>query len=254
MAKRTVMTVVGAALLVVGLAGLGLVQTGVLLPGSQAVKPPGVAEDAGGARQTVADQAPPKPPEALPASSGASPARPLAQSAPVHKKIPKAPVASNANRAHRIAARLKARETSRPLAHSAPAGQASAKSGPNHPRWRAVRVYRNSRPVDRDSFAPTRPVVIKFTFDPARDRPVGVASVHLGDRIRVHVQRIGDVGRRVYFTFSRGLDSRRGAVLRLRTMYSFERPVSFRGGRGYYVIQVRIYPNNRWRIMPRSLV
>jgi hypothetical protein len=98
------------------------------------------------------------------------------------------------------------------------------------------------------------PIVIRFTFDPERNRPFDVASVHLGDRVRVKVRQVGQVSRRVYFTFSRGLNSPRGALLELKTMYSFERPAYFREGGGYYVIQVLIYPDNRWRIMPRSLV
>jgi hypothetical protein len=104
--------------------------------------------------------------------------------------------------------------------------------------------------------APARqkgPVVIRFNFDPAQGRRLDVAQVHLGDRIRVKVHRVGQVDRRVFFTFLRDLDSPQGALLELETMYSFER-AAYGRGRGYYVIEVKIYPGNRWNIMPRSFV
>jgi hypothetical protein len=78
--------------------------------------------------------------------------------------------------------------------------------------------------------------------------------VHLGDRIRVYVQQVGPVDRRVYFTFSESLNSTQGAVLELETMRWFEPPVMYRPVQGYYVIEIRIYPNNRWNIPPRSFV
>jgi hypothetical protein len=100
----------------------------------------------------------------------------------------------------------------------------------------------------------TKPVVIRFNFDPARNRRLDVAQVHLGDKIRVKVRQVGQVGRRVYFTYSRSLNSPQGAVLKLETMYSFERRVISGRDSGYYVIEVKIYPGNRWNTKPRSFV
>ena len=96
--------------------------------------------------------------------------------------------------------------------------------------------------------------MIRFKFDPARNRRLDVAQVHLGDKIRVKVRQVGYVGRRVYFTYSRSLNSPQGAVLKLETMYPFEHPVISRRYQGYYVIEVKIYPGNRWNTKPRSFV
>ena len=95
--------------------------------------------------------------------------------------------------------------------------------------------------------------MIKFKFDPELKSGLHVAQVHLGDKIRVNVHRVGQVNRRVYFTFLRALDSPQGALLELKTMSSFERVASRRAG-GYYKVEVKIYPGNRWNIMPRSFV
>jgi len=99
-----------------------------------------------------------------------------------------------------------------------------------------------------------QPVVIKFNFDPARHRALKVAQVHSGDRIRVTVERVGQVDRKVRFTFSRHINSPQGSVLKVETMHSFSRPVTYPPDRGYYVIEVKIYPGNRWNIKPRSFV
>jgi len=96
--------------------------------------------------------------------------------------------------------------------------------------------------------------VIRFNFDPARDRGLNVAQVHSGDKIRVKWRRVGQVDSGVYFTFSRNINSPKGAVLKLKTRYSFDRPVMYRADRGYYVIEVKIYPGNRWNIKPRRFV
>jgi hypothetical protein len=110
-----------------------------------------------------------------------------------------------------------------------------------------------SPPSRRESGAHDGPVVIKFNFDPALKRRLDIAQVHLGDRIRVNVRRVGDVNREVYFTFQEDLDSPQGALRELKTMQPFER-ADYRRSRGYYTIEVKIYPGNRWNIMPRSYV
>lgn len=262
--NRTAIVGVGAALLVIGLAGLGLEQSGVILPRAS-VRLPAVQSSgppsAGALRsQGVINQAPkqlePMPPH--PAGAHASTGRnsPV-QSAAVKKKVRIAHVANRAP-GHHAGLKTPQRPVPRSPAvavHTASSGLASRKPEFNRERRQAVLKTGLRRYAGRRAAPPPmRPVMIRFTFDPARDRPFNVASVHLGDRIKVDVRQVGQVNRRVYFTFSRGLNSRRGAVLKLRTMYSFERPVYFRGGPGYYVIQVRIYPDNRWRILPRSLV
>ncbi|MGC9194318.1 MAG: hypothetical protein ACP5IL_02555 [Syntrophobacteraceae bacterium] len=248
MANRRAAVTVGVALLIIGLTGLGLVKSGVICPGG-AVAPLG-GDTLGGADTTQAA----KQPEEVIKPSASGPGEAAGQSLPRSEAVKKsAPLASNPNGAHPY------EKSSTP-----PAGTADhfARSGllPQRPALKGHRGYVLPRagakhPV-RGRFAlfPTRPVVITFNFDPARSRSFDVAWLHLGDRVRISVQRVGQVGRRVYFTFSGNLDSRRGARLTLKTMYSFERPVYYRGAAGYYVVRIRIYPDNRWRIRPRSLV
>lgn len=263
MAHRTAIVGVGAALLVIGLTGLGLVQTGVVLPRGpgKPVAEKSSALPAAGAQQpqgalNQAQEQPgliPKPSVSAPVPAAR---KSSAKSAPVRKTVP---VVRHTNRAVRREAGPQTVRKSAGSARGVPPGFVSRRVRINRDSGLgALKASRRHVTTGRVAVspvrAPARPVEIRFTFNPARDRPFGVASVHLGDKIRVNVERIGRVNRRVYFTFSRGLDSRRGAVLELRTMYSFERSLYMRGSPGYYVIHVRIYPDNRWRIMPRSLV
>ena len=259
MANRTAIVGIGAVLLVIGLAGIGLEQTGVIFSRTPttpvAQKSPGPPVAAGPESQPAANQPPKqlKPVPAPPAAAPVSAARHSREkSAAVKKQVR---VSHQAKRAQERDTALRAVRkfaiaTSNEQSNLTPQKHVSSRVR-THAPLKAARGY---LALNRSPFAPTHPVVIRFTFDPARDRPFSVASIHLGDRVRVNVHQVGQVNRRVYFTYSRGLNSRQGAKLVLKTMYSFERPVFFRGGRGYYVIQVQIYPDNRWRIMPRSLV
>lgn len=263
MANRTAIVGVGTALLVIGLTGLGLVQTGVVLPpgpGKPVVEKTSALPAAGapppqGAVNQAQEQSRsiPKPSVSAPVPA---PGKSSAKSGPVRKPVP---VVRHVSRAVRRGAGPQPVRKSAGSAPGVPSGFVCRKVGVNRESGPgALRASRKHFATGRVAVspvrAPVRPVEIRFTFNPARDRPFSVASVHLGDKIRVNVERVGRVNRRVYFTFSRGLASRRGALLELRTMYSFERPLYVRGGPGYYVIHVRIYPDNRWRIMPRSLV
>ncbi len=118
-----------------------------------------------------------------------------------------------------------------------------------HPKSRSERYASKTPPAHR-----AQPVVIRFNFDPGRHRGLNVAQVHAGDKIRVKVRRVGQVESRVHFTLSRNINSQQGAVLKLETMYSLYHPVMYPTDRGYYVVEVKIYPGNRWNIMPRSYV
>jgi hypothetical protein len=100
-----------------------------------------------------------------------------------------------------------------------------------------------------------QPVVIRFRLDPARNREIYVARVHSGDRIKVKVRQVGPVGRRVYFSYTSGIDSKNGAFVKATTAGPAYGPAGFYPyQRGYYVIEMRIYPGNRWNIKPRSFV
>lgn len=259
MANRTAMVGIGAALLVIGLAGIGLEQTGVIFPQKPttpvAQKSPGPPVAAGPESQSALNQAP-KRLEPVPAPPAAAPVSALRQSREKSAAVKKqARVSHQAKRAPEHDKALRAVRRFAIATRNDPSNLAPKKHVSSRVRTHApLKAGRGYAASNRSPFTPAHPVVIRFTFDPARDRPFSVASVHLGDRVRVNVRQVGQVNRRVYFTYSGGLNSRHGAILELKTMYSFERPVFFRGGRGYYIIQVQIYPDNRWRIMPRSLV
>ena len=146
------------------------------------------------------------------------------------------------------------------------------------------------------------PVVIRFRFDPAQQREINVAQVHLGDSISVRVRRRGLANLGLHLAFAvpdtletdawrqwstgarraavapihdtdrivltadgdfgvaliKKLDSNEGAVLRLGADYpaghNLGAPRGGPAGWGGYVIEMRIYPGNRWKIKPRSLM
>lgn len=254
--NRKAIVGVGAALVVIGLAGLGLEQSGVIFPRARqlpAVVPSGPPAAGGASPRGVANQGPQKPAAiAKPLAVGSAPksATPAVTTTPGaakvrHARVENHPLAPSAQ--EKPASGTVRHRVSSPL-HTAAPGLAARR--PEYSRLQKPGVFPPGRVVP----SPMRPVVIRFTFDPSRDRPFDIASLHLGDRVRVSVRQVGQVSRRVYFTFSRGLDSRRGALLELKTMYPFEPPLYFRDRPGYYVIRVRIYPHNRWGLMPRSLV
>jgi hypothetical protein len=60
---------------------------------------------------------------------------------------------------------------------------------------------------------------------------------------------------RVYLTYSRNPDSKEGALVKVGTGHPMYRSVDYNPReRGYYVIEMKIYPGNRWNIKPRSFV
>ena len=231
MIKRGVIIVIGSVIMAGGLTGLALLQTGVIyppasinrvnLPEVKSLEPPppsGSGPSAQGEQQAPSeDLGPPKTATAPQAGKGERRYQGQAQA----EQPRTTPKSAEIDRQRRLA---HGKSESERFAQKAPSAQT------------------------------TKPVVIKFNFDPARNRRLDVAQVHLGDKIRVKVRQVGHVGRRVYFTYSRSINSPQGAVLKLETMYSFERRVISRRDRGYYVIEVKIYPGNRWNTKPRSFV
>jgi len=100
-----------------------------------------------------------------------------------------------------------------------------------------------------------KPVVVTFRFDPVRDRELYVARVHSGDRISMNVKRVGRADGRVYLTYTRNPDTREGALLKVRARLPIYRNAGYPAyDGGYYLIQMKIYPGNRWNIKPRSFV
>ena len=257
MAKRGVIIGIGTVLLVIGLTGLGLLETGVIYPtgptGLPEVKQPEqAAGSTQGARspgnQTVQQPAPGS-------QSGGTPCEKpgtVSQAGNGERLYPKQDPLAQPNPS------MAAPET------AGGAGSRVRNQKFDENRLRALlksesKHYAGETSTSRYARnAPTantvKPVVIRFNFDPAQGRRLDVARVHLGDRIRVHVRQVGQVDRRVYFTFSESLNSSQGAVLKLETMRTFEHPIMYGPDQGYYVIEIKIYPNNRWNISPRSFV
>jgi hypothetical protein len=100
-----------------------------------------------------------------------------------------------------------------------------------------------------------KPVVITFRFDPVRDRELYVARVHSGDEIKMNVRRVGMADGRVYLAYTRNPDSKDGALVKVRAEHSMYRGIGYHPHeRGYYVIEMKIYPGKRWNIKPRSFV
>lgn len=112
-----------------------------------------------------------------------------------------------------------------------------------------------SKSERRAGTASRGPLVIRLRYSPSADRDLYIARVHLGDRVKVNVQRVGAPEGRLYFTYTNGLNSKAGALVKVGVAH----PYYVRAGynpyeSGYYMIEVKIYPGNRWNIRPRSFV
>ncbi len=236
--KRGVIIVIGSVILAVGLTGLALLHTGVIYP-TASVGPVNMPE-------VKSSEPTPESGQQAPGPAGApalQPAPPLSgqpqPSADLGTQKPAAAPQVEQPRAAPRSAEID-RERRQTL------GKSESKP---YDKYESRRNAHKATPGQT-----TEPVVIRFKFDPAKNSRLDVAQVHLGDKIRVKVRQVGDVSRRVYFTCSRSLNSPQGGVLKLETMYPFERRVVSRRDRGYYLIEVRIYPGNRWNTKPRSFV
>lgn len=251
MIKRGVIIFIGSVILAGGLSGLALLQTGVIyppasigpvnLPEVTSSEPlPESGQQAPGAASAPALQPAP------PSRSGQAPSADLGTPKP--GAVP--PAGKGERQYSGQAQGEQPRTTPRSAEIDRERRQAARKSeSKRYNEYESRRYAHNAAPTQT-----TKPVVIRFKFDPARNRRLDVAQVHLGDKIRVKVRQVGYVGRRVYFTCSRSLNSSQGAVLKLETMYPFERRVASRRYSGYYVIEVKIFPGNRWNTKPRSFV
>jgi len=255
--RRGVIIGIGAVLLGVGVTGLALVQTGVIcqlattgpakLAELKLPEPPAQMPQPGsGSSNPAAVPAVKAPPKAAPSQASGPTAQPRPSQPPAQMSQSGGGPSTQVGQQQRGGAES-----------SAEPGRRSHRQGFDEKRLKTQLKSESRRyaakPESKQLAGESNPVVIRFNFDPAKGRRLNVAQVRLGDKIRVKVKKVGQVGRRVYFTFSKKLDSPQGAILELQTMYSFDRAISRRGG-GYYVIEVKIYPGNRWNIPPRSFV
>jgi hypothetical protein len=289
--KRGAIIGIGTVILVIGLTGLGLLQTGVIYPTEEKsleTAPATGQQSPGPVAQTAPPAAPapqsgvspgtktgaepgvqgPRPPSAdlsaekpLPVpQAGKGERRYPKQDQFVQSPPPRDQVRSRPSQGVKITQKLKLDDNRRQARLKSELKRNAAKSEAKRHAAKS-QVKRSTAKAQSRHYAgktpaahTAQPVVIRFNFDPAQHRNLNVAQVHLGDKIRVKLQQVGQVDRMVYFTYSSNINSQQGAVLKLETMYSFQRPVTYRADRGYYVVEVKIYPGNRWNIKPRRFV
>ncbi len=263
MINRGAIIGIGTVILVIGLSGLGLLQTGVFHPTE--VKSPELptSQQSQGLVNPTAPAAAPAP------QAGVEPGTPTGPNLPGSALQGSQPQSGDLAAVKPVpqAGKSESRYSKQDqFAHfrSSPVeiqrGLSQNSKTTRTPKYDEKRIQarlkskseRHARKTPPAHRAP--PVVIRFNFDPARDRGLNVAQVHSGDKIRVKWRQVGQVDLSVYFTFSKNLNSPKGAVLKLETRPSSDHPVMYRTDRGYYIIEVKIYPGNRWNIKPRSFV
>ncbi len=280
----------GVFLLTLGLAGMALVQTGVIFKTAKGrpdslfeSKAPEQPSESGG-QQLAAPG-----PEERPVQQGNDSAikTPQQQSPQVSRNDKPVPVPGIGSGNRTYPRQLGQSEMSqKPLPDTNYAARSlDSNSMSSRQRKDAVSEQKKSR---KDNTA--QPVVIRIRYNPARTSEIRVARVHFGDRVVLKIRRIGNAERQIYLTFSlpdgyasnrrvsrfaavitpvndndqlsltaqrdfgpdltEKLDSKKGAVLKLGSRES-----SFsRYDRGYYEIEMKIYPGNRWNIRPRSFI
>jgi hypothetical protein len=250
--------------MVIGLGGLALLQTGVIYP-PESLRLAGPAEvtTPGPAPPASADLSPQKPvpvPQlggserrypaqdrleqlrsALKESGGKDVLRHTARKAESKSHARKAESKSYAYKA-------KSKSNVRKAESKSQARKAESKSYAHKAKSRS-----NARKTHVASG--TKPVVITFRFDPLRNRELYVARVHTGDKILMSVRPVGMADGRVTLAYTRNYDSKEGTLVKVKTRYPMVRGVGYYPyERGYYVIEMKIYPGNRWNIRPRSFV
>lgn len=287
----------GTVFLTLGIAGLAMVQTGVINPGPgrarlellpEAKAPEVSTAPSGQPAPEQSTSAPDKLAQA-PVQPAPGPQQPAPQPPGNEKPIP-VPKVGSGNRVY-------------PREQQVEPPVINQKTPPKAAKEK-VRIAESKQNVRRESYSarPTtnlstpsseQPVVVRFRFDPARDREVSVARVHLGDRVAVRVHRVGESDSRVYLTFNLpgnsdkwnyyGHKSRSGAVrtpVRDDDQVTLTAEDEFGGGltrmldsrdgavlkvgtknsrysrydRSYLEVEMRIYSANRWNIKPRGLL
>ncbi len=284
----------GTVFLTFGIAGLALVQTGVINPG------PGPARlellpEAKAPEAPVAPSVQPAPETTKPApdKQAQAPVQPAPgpqeqapQASGNEKPIP-VPKVGSGNRAYPKEQQVEPpviNQKTPPKATKEKIRTAESKRRESY----SARVTTNPGTTSSE-----QPVVLRLRFDPARDREISVARVHLGDRVAVRVHRVGESDSRVYLTFNLpgnrdkwnhyGRVSRSGAVrtpVRDDDQVTLTAEDEFGGGltkmldsrdgavlkvgtknsrylrsdRGYLEVEMKIYSANRWNIKPRGLL
>ncbi|MCE5332969.1 MAG: hypothetical protein LLG06_00110 [Desulfobacteraceae bacterium] len=203
MKKRGIFIGVGTAMVIVGLAGLGLVQTGALFqaePSKNVLQLPLPTPEA---TQQSGQQVEPQQPQPGPDSAqtpGEQSQQPPSAAAPQQKDQGPVPLPNvgTGNRSYPKpqVAPFEKGTTERKNAIEPPPGPA-----PNRQAQKAApRVTKERR--HRSETERGGPLVIKLRVDPERQRDeIRLARVHFGDRVVVKVRRERGADRQVYLTF-----------------------------------------------------
>lgn len=255
MIKRGAGIGIGTVLLVIGLGGLALLQTGVIYQ-PESIQPVSLNEaKPPGPESARAPQ--PETPAPSPDVGAPQNAIPVPQLGGGERRYPAQ------DRLEQLRRALKESEGSGVQKHTARKGDTKSHARKEQSGTHARRADSKSPAYKAKSRSYARkahpasgmkPVVITFRFDPARDRELYVARVHSGDKIKMNVKRVGMADGRVYLTYTKNPDSVEGALVKVGTERPVYRSVGYYPERGYYVIQMKIYPGKRWNIKPRSFV
>ena len=227
---------IGTILLVIGLGGLALLRTGVIYPPAS-IGPVNLADV--------------KPPE--PAQQGAQAPEPAAAAQTGQAPALADPGTQKSVRVPRVGKGERRYPGPELLEQLRTGGKESGGSEKRASAEHKSKSASYARGTHRAGGM--RPVVIRFRFDPLRDREIYVARVHSGDKVKVSARRVGPAGGRVYVTYTSGIDSRNGALVKVGARHAPYMRAGFNPyERGYYVIEMKIYAGNRWNIKPRSFV
>jgi len=250
--KRGAVIGIGTVLLVIGLGGLALLQTGVIYPPAS-IGPANLSEVKPAEPAPQSAQTPQPAPQAGKPAPSAQGGRPSASTNAGPQKPVPFPHLGNGERRSPGQSQIEQRRTA--LKESGVSSKRGRSAGKVERKSYARKAQSKSYGEKSHVASAAKPVVIRFRFDPVRDREMYVARVHSVDKIRVNVQRVGAVDGRVYVTYTRNYHPVEGALVKVGTRYPpYVRAGFYPHERGYYVIELKIYPGNRWNIKPRSFV
>ncbi|MHC1727731.1 MAG: hypothetical protein AB9866_17305 [Syntrophobacteraceae bacterium] len=218
MKKRGAIIGFGTVLLVLGLTGLALLQTGVISPPSSSpgrtleLQTPEQQSGAPGPQASAGGKLPP-PPQATPSpppEPSVSGPQSTAQEQSAGKPVP-APKVGKGMRVYprqdqpeppvvKEKRQAKGKQSGRSVESRQYAGKGS-KSIAGSKQY----ARKGTGSIERRTTAAAggrQPTVVRFKFDPARGRELNVAQVHFGDRVVVKVRRVGQAENQVYLTFT----------------------------------------------------
>ncbi len=211
----------GTVLLVLGLTGLALLQTGVITPPSpvtgrtlelqtqeQQSSGPGPLASAGG---KLPPPPPPETPSPPPEPAAPSVQPPAPRETPEAKTIPVPKVGKGVRSYPRQdqveppVVKEKKQVMGKQSERRIQSKQSARKGSTAGAGYKQYSTGKGAASVGKRSAGPAargkQPTVVRFKFDPSRNRELNVARVHFGDRVVVRVRRVGQADNQVYLTF-----------------------------------------------------